>query len=599
MLYQTRDSDDFHALSHHRLCHAKEKQPMDVPGSVNPADSQGQATLTEEKDDLFRDIRRTSSAPVLFHEQKWRRLRKHYSDQYLDLFKKTFEGDTQESSTDDLDLTQLGAVIWEPAEKTRLFDAVDRKGRHDLRAISDAVESKSEIEVKAYLDNLREQFADRQLFKAQTKNVSHAEIPASFEIGRECEAVLNQAAEALAAFQEQYDFAVGQRMNPVWLIDPTTAAQLDQSTHEREIESNSSDEEGAEKDAPLSAQATRFFHLSAFITLSEWFFMNQASEHSDNWRQLAEDGQRPAMTMDVVSDFYNLITSFTRRLIQTCIFLAMSRIRSSASTYYRHGGIVRHEDVSAALAVLGVKSSSADFWVGLARRNALSVVDGGHKKGASTTNVMSYEEVEEILSTPRRRRSVSATSEENTYSQASSADSGASHESDSDEDDSSGDDEDGKEDEEQSSEIAPSDEDEDDETDGDPSGESEHHPATKQVPIIPMSQQEKIELLEQDQDEYMDRLDQQTRKQEEARLLHMLGLPGENELEEEDEDDDDDTMELGRRPKVLRKSVEECMGWSGVYQAEWEGGNGVVPAEAFTEVGSRVKRRKLAHDSHE
>ncbi|KAI1623495.1 hypothetical protein EDD37DRAFT_425963 [Exophiala viscosa] len=555
---------------------------MDVHDNVNQADAHGQATLMEGNNDVLNHVRGKPSTPMQSHERKWSRLRKHYSDQYLDLFKKTFEGNEEEYSVDDFDQSQLGAVVWDPAEKSRFFDVISRKGRHDLRAISGAVQSKSEIEVKAYIDQLREQETDRQLFKPQTKNVSHVEIPATFEISRECEAVIDQAAEALAAFQEQFDFAVGQRMNPLWLIDAATASGVDQTTDGQELASNTSEEAGG-PDVTLSVEACQFFHLSAFLTLSERFFMNQSASQATGETEQVEDDQGPAMTIEVVSDFYNLVTSFTRRLVQTCIFLGKSRIRSSASAHYRPGGLVKPEDVSAALAVLGITSSSTEFWAKVARRNGLSVVDGGHRKGASTTALMPYDDVEEILLNPRRGRSRSL------QSQVSSADSLAS---DDEEKDSYSDDEASEEDEEKSSEAPRSDDDDSDESDTDSRDGHEHDLPTEKRPSIPMSKQQRVELLEQEQDEYMERLDREAGRQEEARLMQSLGLPEEKDLKEED-------FELGRRPKVLRKSVEECMGWSGVYQAQWEGGDGTVPAEAFAEVGSRRKRRKLGHESLE
>ncbi|KAK4940771.1 hypothetical protein LTR10_019164 [Elasticomyces elasticus] len=558
---------------------------MDGHENIDLADNHGQASLTARNNALPHDVRRKSSTPMLAHERKWSRLREQYSDQYLDLFKNTFEVEDQEYSVDDFDSFQLGAVTWAPADKLRFFDAISRKGQHDLRAISKAVESKSEIEVKAYIDYLREQQTDRQLYEAQTKNVSHAEIPAAFEIGRDCEVVLDQTAEALAAFQEQFDFAVGQRMNPLWLIDAATASELDQSTNEQEVASDTS-EKATETNITLSVEACRFFHLSTFLTLSERFFINQSASQANTRHQHVEDDQGPAMTIEVVLDYHNLVTSFTRRLVQTCIFLAMSRLRSLGSNHYKHGGLVKHEDVSAALAVLGVKSSSADYWVRLARRNRLSVVDGGHRKGSSTKAAMPYDEVEERLSNPRRGRSRSV------ESQVSSADSLASEDSDDGKGDSHSDDEAYEEDEEQSSEGSRSDEVDDDESDTVRRDGYELDPLVEKSSSIPLSKKQKIEVLEQEQDEYMERLDREAGRQEEARLLQSLGLPVEKEPKEEE-------FELGHRPKVLRKSVEECMGWSGVYQAEWELEGGVVPAEAFAEVGSRRKRRKLGHESLE
>ncbi|KAK5452293.1 hypothetical protein LTS15_007359 [Exophiala xenobiotica] len=521
---------------------------------------------------------------IPFHDRKWDRLRRHYNDQYLELFKETFQATEEDTSPDDFMATQLGAMIWEPEEKYRLFDALRRKGRHDLQTISRLVGSKSEVEVKAYLDNLQLQETDRQLFEAQPRNLSHAEIPASFEIGPDCETVLDHAAEALGAFQEQYDFAVGQRNNPIWLIDAVTAAKLDEKADGRDSTIDLEDDSDGE-DISWAAEACQLFHLSTFVTLSERLFMNSGHVHGTTWHQLAEDGQHPAMTLDSVEEMSNLVTSFTRRLVQACIFMAKSRIRSSTSGQSRRGGLVRNEDISAALAVLGVKSSWGDFWIKVARRNGLSVVGGVHRKGATMRDVMSYNEVELSLSDSRRRKSLSITSEETLQSQSSSLDplDGVQAEEEASEGE--------HEDEELSSSAALSDDESDDDPTYDalpsPSAEEEEEDSPVARSSRRTSRRQRLEMLGQEQDDYMERLDQKAGRQEESRLLTMLSH-SETMVKEEDEPD------MGSRPKVVRKTVEDCTRWSASYQAEWERYGAILPAKAFAKRDDRRKRRKMA-----
>ncbi|KIW49414.1 hypothetical protein PV05_11094 [Exophiala xenobiotica] len=527
----------------------------------------------------------TLATDIPFHDRKWERLRRHYNDQYLELFKKTFQAKEEDSSPDNFTATQLGAVIWESEEKDRLFDALRRKGRHDLQTISRLVGSKSEVEVKAYLDSLLQQETDRQLFEAQPRNLSHAEIPASFEIGPDCEAVLDQAAEALGAFQEQYDFAVAQRNNPIWLIDGVTAAKLDEKADGRDSTIDLEDDSDGE-DVSWAGEACQLFHLSKFLTLSERLFMNSGHVHSTTWHQVVEDGQRPAMTLDSVEEMFNLVTSFTRRLVQACIFMAKSRIRSSRSGQSRRGGLIRNEDISAALAVLGVKSSWGNFWVKVARRNGLTVVGGAHKKGATVREVMSYDEAELSLSRSSRPRSISITSEETLQSQSSSV--GPL---------------DGVQGEEEASEgqhfrkkLPSSASLSDDESDDDAAyGALPSSSAEEEEEVSPiaksrsrrLSRRQRLELLGQEEDEYMERLDQEARRHEESRLLNMLNHSERPVKEEEGPD-------MGSRPKVVRKTVDDCTGWSANYQAEWERYGAILPPEAFAERDNRRKRRKLA-----
>ncbi|KAL2395186.1 hypothetical protein ABEF93_001611 [Exophiala dermatitidis] len=520
---------------------------------------------------------RNESDLLLFPQQKWSRLRQYYDDHYLELFRMDTEGSEDVLGTE-LPATQLGASTWDPAEKAALFKGLCRNGRRNLQAISESIGSKSVVEVKAYLDNLQEHEIDRQLFEPQTKNMSHTKIPAAIEVGPECEKVLERAADALAAFQEQYDHAAGQRLNPIWLIDHATALEFEQKADEEEATDGVCDNNADENDQSASEAAVKLFHLPAFLALSEQFFLNQGS---DGWHNVAEDGQKPALTMDVVTNFYDIILNFTRRLVQTCLVLAQSRIRASTTTDYKPSKLVRYEDATAALSVLNVKNNSETFWVEMARRNKLSVVDDSHRKENSRRAVLSYREVESRLGEPRRRRSMSATSEDSMQSRASSIGSASSSEENSgqedavigtNEEESVSYDEGGYEETSSSS----------DEQNRSPSPDH----ATRST--APMSKQERAQLLQETEDEYMERMDQAARKLEESRLLQLLDAQFDDVVKPEESEG------LGPRPKVLRKTVQECRGWSIPHpQAEWERDGTILPAEEFAEVGHRAKRRRL------
>jgi hypothetical protein len=198
---------------------------------------------------------------------------------------------------------------------------------------------------------------------------------------------------------------------------------------------------------------------------------------------------------------------------------------------------------------------------------------------------MSYNEVELSLSGSRRRKSLSFTSEETLQSQSSSLDplDGVQSE----EEVSEGE----HEDEELSSSAALSDDDSDDDATYDalpsPSAEEEEEVSTVARSGRRTSRRQRLEMLGQEQDDYMERLDQKAGRQEESRLLAMLSHSG-TMVKEEDEPD------MGSRPKVVRKTVEDCTRWSASYQAEWERYGAILPPEAFAERDDRRKRRKLA-----
>ncbi|KAJ9608090.1 hypothetical protein H2200_007078 [Cladophialophora chaetospira] len=501
-------------------------------------------------------------SPISFQQRKWNRLRNQYNDQYLDLFKTAFDPIDDSRSNGNLPPTQLGAVTWHPEEKAKLYQALCRRGRHDLPALADLISSKSVIEIKAYLDNLREQETDRQRFEAQPKNISQAEIPAAVEIGPECEKVLDRAADALLAFQEQYDHVAGQQRSDLWLINQEVASELDEKAGDGDIDAEVEDPKFDEQVTPISERAIGLFRLTALLELSERLFMNKSRDNPNSWHNIAEVGERPSLTLETVSDLFDLVVNFLRRLVQSCLFITQSRIRASTSRDYRPSGTVKEEDVVACLNVLGVKSNTASYWVELARRNDLQVVDDAHRRGVDTNAVLAYDAVEASLSWSGRSRSVSTA--------PTAAHKGHSSGSIGSEEDSSDDSEEVDNVEEPGDEILSHEEGDQDlthdsQTEGDatsPDRQSKVH----------LSEREKLGILEIAQEEYLERMDQSARRQEEARLLSFLGAEDMEKIKKEDVEG------LGVRPKELRKSIEDCAGLDIDYEADWE---------------SRAKRQKL------
>lgn len=541
--------------SHHLVRTAYGDEGEDSHNTTSDADDKGPSTA------------RPFSSPILqpFHERKWGRLRQDYNDQYLEIFKHALDPSNGERLTSDLPSTQLGAIWWRPSEKERLYQALERRGRLDVKGIALIVRTKSEVEVNAYLNWLRQEETDRQLFEAQTKNISHIDIPAAIEIGSECEAVLDKAAAALSAFQEHFDFAAGQRNHGVWVIDRQAASELDKIADEAELSSDLSEGEGRESQ-PI-ASSGRFFHISTFLKLSESFYMNQGS--SETWHELGEHNERPSMTMDVLTDFYEIIVSYLRRLIQSIIFIAKSRIRSTSTISYSTLQTVRQEDVTATLDILNANNHLWDYWIHIARRNKILVVHKNRVKHFDPDAVMDYDKVEAILSERKRSRSLSAMSElsdETAQSGGSLSETG-----DRDEDDAlleimddtsepelgPGDDfptEEGTADSEGDEDMSLSSGDEIDSPDSGPS------PALPR----PTSKRKRALAIEAETDGYMEQLDQMARVQEESRLLQLLGFESENIIKEEE-------IEIPpKRPRVMRKTVAETKGWSAPHQSEWE-----------------------------
>lgn len=512
-----------------------------------------------------------------YHTMKWKRLKKHYNDQYLDLFNLTYENAPSEMSSAYAD-GQVGAVLWSLEEKQLFFNAVDRFGRHDLPKIARAVRTKSQIEVKGYLDHLDRANIDSHLYQRQIHNVSLPDIPAAVEIGEECEQMLSNAADALAAFQEQYDVQAGlMQHGPEWIIDWAVAAKLDAAADKIDCPN----EEEDTSQVTLSTDRHQLFRVSKMLSLSEQFFMASSvdTDHND-WQSVAEKGQRPALTQDVMDDLYELIVSQTQRIIQATVVIAKSQsgVHDESEDFF--SGDITSEDIRAALDVLKMPHDARSFWTCLPRRSGLQVLSGSHGSKTSRNAPMTYKEVEATLSATelRGRRRFRSESMDRSSSRVAEMDD-RPNETSSEADTSDTIDE-------QSAQEKDSSIDESDQSSDSESDRSSDEPAGNVVGTQPrLSRDKRRKVLEAAQEEYTERLDQRSRRQEEVEIWQLLGKEAESSIKYEEE-------ELGVRPRSLRKTEEELQGWRCTYVSEWESIGKVVPDEDFGAT-ARSKKRKV------
>ena len=518
---------------------------------------------------------------------KWKRLQRYYNDGYNDLFRSSCETDVPDVLPDEIPPSQLGGVMWTSIEKARLFEGLQLRGRHGLPALSRFIHTKSQFEVEAYLQILQEAEMDRQRFEKQTRNISLAEVPAATEVGVNCEMKLERAADALAAFQEQYDFAMGQQGSTLsFVITHDVAKKLDSQSDE--IEHLSSDDSSG-GDVDLQTKGLHeLFNLMTFLELSHKLFMHGTQEEPEsNWCELAEQDETPAITQQAVSDFRDLVVSFLHRVIQTTIFLAQSRIKATTIHDHKPSHKVHPEDVHTALKVLNLKKDSWEYWIRLPRRFPFRVVKGTHRKGDSVKGALSYDEVEAALSLRHfsgRRRSLSVLSGTSSDADVSSDVAGSQ----------SGGDEEGPSTSEFGEESvsdhssSSTDEDMQDSTDS-PEAEDSDRLQDHRSRVPPNKRKRQ---LEEELDEYVEAMDQQARQQEDSRLLSILGL-------EEPEVVKQEPIELGRRPRVLRKSVDEVIVWTSPYVASWEAYPSTKPAENLVDDNIDIRDEEVQQDDSE
>jgi hypothetical protein len=547
-----------------------------------------------------------------YSELKWKATQSSYEDNYAEFLRNDLaEGEDDGVAQVNLEQSQVGAVTWYPYEKIALYQALSKGGQRDLPFLANAIGSKSQLEVQAYLLLLGEKLSERHLFYRQTKSISHADVPAAVEISSTVEEALEQAANAQLAYDEYYEHvANSQKSNGLWVIDGREAESLD-NDHDKAEEALLESGETADK----SAFESPLFHISTFIELSERLFMNYGDSSSHgNWRKVAVEGETPAMTKEVVSELYELAISFSRKLIQTSLFLAQSRQRATTNSHYRHCAMVREQDVAASINVLDLKCDLWDFWVGVPRRNKLDIVDNRRRKGYGRNMLMPYKIVEQILSKRKarwrgRRRSTSlgphtSMTEDEAFDTADQMDEDSSEDHGSDSNSSArplypSSDESTHEPEahpldavldSDASATSPgdlsSDSPDSDAAESDESGGFASYGA--------LSRQKRRQMdLEEQQDEYLKQIDAKASREEEFRLLQVLG----RETPEMIKPENDKDTEMLVRPKVLRKSMDDLgdalQGHK--YGAEWELFGAVVPNENFAETERARKRPRPAY----
>lgn len=284
---------------------------------------------------------------------------------------------------DDFDLprTQIGLTVWSPLEKRQFFEALARLGRRDLPGIASRVNSKSTVEIKHYIDFLQDAYDLRRHLHRRTL-LETAEYPAAVELSQPCCHAQEEAADAVALRQEHRETQREEKKwGCRWNVSPAVAQSLDQA-HDADVH------------PPLPF--AQLFHLGRWLRLSERFFMN-SSIPGGNWTFV--DHAPPSVWATAFDDFYSLVVSITRRLVQTTLFISMSRIRAKKELFPAMRDIVRKGDAEAAVVSLGMPLNAQQFWLKSARRLRLNVYRGLSDQGEeSDEEPMTYDQVESCLS---------------------------------------------------------------------------------------------------------------------------------------------------------------------------------------------------------
>ncbi|KAJ8061818.1 hypothetical protein OCU04_009611 [Sclerotinia nivalis] len=316
-----------------------------------------------------------------------KRVKGFYSKDYRNLLNNEIYDAGARSILEDnipLESSQIGCSVWSTEEKDLFFTGLSRLGRDNVRAIAARIGSKSEVEVQEYMQLLRQELKEKKIYDARLLDVT--EYPIAAEFTPECCDIMERAADGLALRQELYEEDVEEaKWGKYWLLTEEVSKSLEKK---RSVSTTKDDE-----DIQYLLPAVRLLHLKNWLSLSERVFMNPSEPRlEDNWRQVGELRETPAIRATAFDDFHSLTVSITKRLVSTVIFCTMSRMRAMDSNKTKAADI-NIKDVEAATKILKMDANSNEFWVKCPRRSYLSV----SLDDDLSDSMMSYSDVETEL----------------------------------------------------------------------------------------------------------------------------------------------------------------------------------------------------------
>ena len=515
-----------------------------------------------------RSRKRSISQDLNSSHSRVKRLKPLYNENYRILFNETVhELNFSDSSLDkELSSGQIGVTRWSSIEKEILFLSLSKHGRHNIQSIAADISSKSESEVYIYLDYLRQASMDQQGYESPKAWPRRHDFDATVEITQDCCDRLDSAAEALAVLQQKEEEKNEQKRHGDLSILTLPIAKR---VH-RQLRAGKGEEDELLKMVP----AADLLNLKNFLTLSKRVFMN-SSKMENNWRSYAEGRKSQVSIMyTAFSDFYTLAISIVKRLVQSTIFFAMSRLRAiDVPGRSSHGRHVRSLDIAAALNVLGMNANARMTWSKSARKCHLRVFEEvRHRKIYGRK--LGFNEVEASLNpgqpTTRGRSLIRPTESPSTYTRTQiEGDEGPATER---------------------SESSTSPEpqvvtEEVDSSDSPDTGFDTMSETDDQV--------HKQQLLEAVNDEYAEARDQRASRKEEQRLWELLGEDPEEITKETD------TTHLPRRPEAEPKDKDDFVDWRETVRLaqEWEMYGSPVPASSFITQREASFRRAAAISS--
>ena len=106
----------------------------------------------------------------------------------------------------------------------------------------------------------------------------------------------------------------------------------------------------------------------------------------------------PAIRYSALADLHDMVITMTRRLVQTTIFMAESRLRSTESPVFSPEQVIRQADVKTAISALDMPLNAWQYWIKMPRRTGVKVVEHLLNMKYKYPETLGIDEVEQRLS---------------------------------------------------------------------------------------------------------------------------------------------------------------------------------------------------------
>ncbi|KAI5839263.1 hypothetical protein DFP73DRAFT_562115 [Morchella snyderi] len=291
-------------------------------------------------------------------------------------------------------VTPVLGSVWTRRERDMFFKYIAIVGKDNVAELARLIGTKSVVECRAYVKALQDGrehdwHAPAKRWIREREIFSTRDVPAAVELSDECVEALEEEADALEVrIRKDEERREKVKWGDLWRLDTASSWTIEQMYKGNEID-----------EIRDIAPETELLNIYNMLEISESIFMNGSGD-GHNWQFLGSDS--PAIRYTAFKDLHTLVVSLTRRIVQTTIYMATSRVRGMESQVFGKSKLIRPADVKAAVNCLRLPENSREYWIRIPRRTGLHVYNRKEDiRKKSNMGYIPYDELEQVLKSTR------------------------------------------------------------------------------------------------------------------------------------------------------------------------------------------------------